>query len=49
LATVIVGGISDTHGLPRPQAVDALRGSDLILHAGGVGAAAPWSWSPRRR
>jgi putative phosphoesterase len=39
LATVIVGVISDTHGLLRPQAVDALRGSDLILHAGDVGAA----------
>ena len=39
LATVIVGVISDTHGLLRPQAVDALRGSDLVLHAGDVGAA----------
>ena len=36
---MIVGVISDTHGLLRPQAVDALRGSDLILHAGDVGAA----------
>jgi putative phosphoesterase len=34
---VIVGVISDTHGLIRPQAVAALRGSDLILHAGDVG------------
>jgi putative phosphoesterase len=34
---VIVGVISDTHGLLRPQAVEALRGSDLILHAGDVG------------
>lgn len=32
-----VGVISDTHGLLRPQAVEALRGSDLILHAGDVG------------
>ena len=32
-----VGVISDTHGLLRPEAVDALRGSDLILHAGDVG------------
>ena len=32
-----VGLISDTHGLLRPQAVDALRGSDLIVHAGDVG------------
>jgi uncharacterized protein len=29
--------ISDTHGLLRPQALDALRGSELILHAGDVG------------
>ena len=29
--------ISDTHGLLRPQAIEALRGSELILHAGDVG------------
>lgn len=34
----IVGLISDTHGLRRPQALEALRGCDLILHAGDVGA-----------
>lgn len=34
---VRVGLISDTHGLLRPEAVDALRGSDLIVHAGDVG------------
>jgi putative phosphoesterase len=33
----IVGVISDTHGLLRPEAVAALRGSDLIIHAGDVG------------
>jgi putative phosphoesterase len=32
-----VGVISDTHGLLRPQALAALRGSDLIIHAGDVG------------
>lgn len=32
-----VGIISDTHGLLRPEAVDALQGSDLIVHAGDVG------------
>ena len=32
-----VGVISDTHGLLRPQALDALRGCDLIIHAGDVG------------
>lgn len=34
-----IGIISDTHGLLRPEAVEALRGSDLILHAGDIGAA----------
>lgn len=33
----IIGLISDTHGLLRPQALDALRGSDAILHAGDIG------------
>jgi hypothetical protein len=35
-----IGVISDTHGLLRPEAVDALRGCDHILHAGDVGDAA---------
>lgn len=34
---MIVGVISDTHGLLRPQALAALEGSDLIIHAGDVG------------
>src|SRR5271157_6621588 len=34
---VILGVISDTHGLLRPAAVEALRGSDQILHAGDIG------------
>jgi putative phosphoesterase len=33
-----IGVISDTHGLLRPEAVAALQGSDLIIHAGDVGA-----------
>jgi uncharacterized protein len=33
----IVGVISDTHGLLRPEAKTALAGSDLIIHAGDVG------------
>jgi putative phosphoesterase len=33
----LVGVISDKHGLLRPEAVDALAGSDLIVHAGDVG------------
>jgi uncharacterized protein len=36
--SVILGVISDTHSLLRPEAVRALRGSDRILHAGDVGA-----------
>ena len=30
--------ISDTHGLVRPEALAALEGSDIILHAGDIGA-----------
>ena len=33
---VRVGLISDTHGLLRPQAVEFLRGSDHIIHAGDI-------------
>jgi putative phosphoesterase len=33
----MIGLISDTHGLMRPEALNALRGSELILHAGDVG------------
>jgi hypothetical protein len=32
-----IGLISDTHGLLRPQALSALAGCDLIIHAGDVG------------
>ncbi len=32
-----IGVISDTHGLLRPSALTALRGSDFIIHAGDVG------------
>ena len=35
---VTLGLISDTHGRLRPEAVEALRGSDHILHAGDIGA-----------
>ena len=34
----ILGVISDTHGLLRPEAIEALRGVSYILHAGDVGA-----------
>ena len=33
----MIGLISDTHGLLRGQALEALRGSELIIHAGDVG------------
>lgn len=33
----LIGVISDTHGLLREEAVSALRGSDLIIHAGDIG------------
>jgi putative phosphoesterase len=35
----IVGIISDTHGLVRPEALRALEGVDLIIHAGDIGKA----------
>ena len=36
-AASIIGLISDTHGLLRPEAVRALAGCELIVHAGDVG------------
>jgi putative phosphoesterase len=37
LPPTIVGLISDTHGLLRPAVHEALKGVELILHAGDVG------------
>lgn len=37
-STLRAGLISDTHGLLRPQALAALRGVDVILHAGDIGS-----------
>ena len=34
---MLIGIISDTHGLLRPEAIEALQGADHILHAGDVG------------
>lgn len=34
---MLIGVISDTHGLLRPEALTALAGSEHILHAGDVG------------
>jgi putative phosphoesterase len=37
-SSIVVGVISDTHGLLRPEAIAALRGSAHIIHAGDIGA-----------
>jgi putative phosphoesterase len=36
-AAIIIGLVSDTHGLVRPGVFDALQGVSRILHAGDVG------------
>jgi hypothetical protein len=33
-----IGVISDTHGLLRPEALELLRGSQHIIHAGDIGS-----------
>lgn len=35
---MMIGVISDTHGLLRPEAVELLRGSEHIIHAGDIGS-----------
>lgn len=35
--SVSIGIISDTHGLLRQEALEALRGSQMIIHAGDIG------------
>src|ERR1041384_2982541 len=35
---MIIGVISDTHGLLRAEAVEFLRGSEHIIHAGDIGS-----------
>ena len=37
MSEVLVGIISDTHGLVRPEAVRTLKGSELLIHAGDIG------------
>jgi uncharacterized protein len=37
-AEFLVGVVSDTHGLLRPQALEALAGSQLVVHAGDIGS-----------
>jgi putative phosphoesterase len=36
-AATTIGVISDTHGVLRPRAIEALKGAQLIIHAGDVG------------
>ena len=33
----VLGVISDTHGLMRPEAIKALEGVEMIIHAGDIG------------
>jgi len=37
VSSLLVGLISDTHGLLRPEAISSLRGSDILIHAGDIG------------
>ncbi len=37
MSRLCIGLISDTHGLLRPEALQAMRGSDYIVHAGDIG------------
>jgi putative phosphoesterase len=37
MAEPLIGVIADTHGLLRPQALQALAGVELIIHAGDIG------------
>ena len=34
----MIGVISDTHGLVRPQVVEIFKGAELIIHAGDIGS-----------
>lgn len=34
----LIGVISDTHGLLRPEAIAAMKGVETILHAGDIGS-----------
>ncbi len=37
MTLILIGIISDTHGLLRPEALAALRGADHVIHAGDIG------------
>ena|SRR5579863_2755437 len=38
MPSILIGVISDTHGLLRPEAIEVLRGSERIIHAGDIGS-----------
>src|SRR5262245_7494808 len=38
MRTAVIGVVSDTHGLLRPEALRRLRGVDRIVHAGDIGS-----------
>jgi uncharacterized protein len=38
MPSILIGVISDTHGLLRPEAIEALHGSQHIIHAGDIGS-----------
>jgi uncharacterized protein len=38
MPSILIGVISDTHGLLRPEAIEGLREADSIIHAGDVGS-----------
>jgi uncharacterized protein len=37
-AELLIGVISDTHGLLRPEALEAVTGATLLIHAGDIGS-----------
>jgi putative phosphoesterase len=37
-ALMLIGVISDTHGLLRPEALEALAGVEHVIHAGDIGS-----------
>ena len=37
MPSILIGVISDTHGLLRSEAIESLRGSDHIIHGGDIG------------
>lgn len=38
MSNIKIGVIADTHGMVRPEAIQLLRGAELIIHAGDIGS-----------